>query len=158
MENDSGKELEVINRQIKDLVGIYRNAVGRLGMSENELWIWYALLNVEGSCSQQDICAAWSLNKQTVNTIVSHLVRKGYVFLEMIPGTRNRKEIRLTASGRAYAERAVLPLLEVERRAMEKLSSGERSACTAAFRKYIGFLRAEICGIEEKRGEKGLTP
>lgn len=127
-------------------------------MSENELWVWCALLNTEGSCSQQDICSAWSLNKQTVNTIVSNLVRKGFAFLEAIPGTRNRKEIRLTASGRDYAERVVRPLFEVERRAMDKLSSGERSACTAAFRKYIGFLRAEICGFEEKRGGKEIAP
>lgn len=157
VEEDSGKQLEVINQQIKDLVGIYRNAVSRLGMSENELWIWYSLLFMEGRYSQQDICAMWSLTKQTVNSIISNMVRKGFVLLEMIPGSRNRKEIRLTQAGEDYGESVVRPLFEVERRAMEKLSSGERRACTAAFRKYIAFLRAEICGFEEKHGEKGMV-
>ena len=47
MEDNSVKQLEVINQQIKDLVGIYRGAVSRLGMSENELWIWYTLITVD---------------------------------------------------------------------------------------------------------------
>lgn len=43
--------------------------------------------------SQQDICNAWSLSKQTVNSIVSNMVKKGYVYLEMVPGSKNRKFI-----------------------------------------------------------------
>ncbi len=148
MEDDSKKQLESINQQIKDLVGIYRGAVSRLGMSENELWIWYSLIFMDGDYSQQDICVMWSLSKQTVNTIISNLVRKGFAFLEAIPGTRNRKEIRLTQAGKDYGESVVRPLFEVERRAIERLSAGERMACNAAFGKYIGFLREEMYGTD----------
>ena len=144
MRSDSKKQLEAINQQIKDIVGLYRNAVGRLGMSENELWVWYTLIFMDGGHSQQDICGMWSLSKQTVNTIISNMVRKGFATLEMIPGTRNRKEIGLTKAGRDYGESIVRPLFEVEKRAIEKLSAEERSACTAAFAKYVGFLREEI--------------
>ncbi len=157
MENDSGKALEVFNQQIKDLVGIYREALSGLGMSENEFWIWYSLLLMEGSFTQQDISVMWSLSKQTVNTIISNMVRKGFASLEVIPGTRNRKEIRLTKAGRDYGERAVRPIFEVERRAIEKLSHGERAACMAAFHKYIGFLRAEIRRRDGPRGEEGMA-
>ncbi len=152
MDDSSAKQLEAINRQIMDLVGIYRAAVGRLGMSENELWIWYSLIAADRDCSQQDICAMWSMSKQTVNTIISNMARKGLVSLEMIPGTRNKKKIRLTVSGREYGERVVRPLFEVERRAIEKLSDDERTACTAAFRKYISFLRAEMGTLADERG------
>ena len=104
MGESTKKQTEVINQQIKDLVGIYRTVVGRLGMSENEFWIWYALIVMGGSYTQQDICLMWSLSKQTVNTIISNMVRKGYASLEAIPGTRNRKEIHLTETGKAYGE------------------------------------------------------
>lgn len=157
MEDDSKKQLEAINLQIKDLVGIYRSAVSRLGMSENELWVWYSLILMDGDYSQQDICIMWSLSKQTVNTIISNMVRKGYAFLEPIPGTRNRKEIRLTKAGKDYGESVVRPLFEVERRAIEKLSWGERTACTGAFKKYIGYLREEMCELSVRNGERGAV-
>ena len=82
MGESTKKQTEVINQQIKDLVGIYRTVVGRLGMSENEFWIWYALIVMGGSYTQQDICLMWSLSKQTVNTIISNMVRKGYASLD----------------------------------------------------------------------------
>ncbi len=152
MKDDSKKQLETMNQQIKDMVGIYRNAVGRLGMSENELWIWYTLIVMDGDYSQQDICGMWSMSKQTVNTIISNMVRKGFASLEVIPGTRNRKEIRLTKAGRGYGEVVVKPLFEVERRAIEKLSEDERTACITSFSKYIGFLKEEMSGYGCKRG------
>ena len=157
MKDDSKKQLEAINQQIKDVVGLYRNAVSRLGMSENELWIWYSLIIMDGEYSQQDICGMWSLSKQTVNTIISNMVRKGFASLEVIPGTRNRKEIRLSKAGKDYGESIVRPLFEVEQRAIEKLSVEERMACTAAFSKYIGFLREEMCGYEDKNRQKEIV-
>ena len=93
-------QLEIINQQMKQLTGIYKTAVSNLGISENEFWIWYALINMEDSLSQQDICDIWSFSKQTVNTIISHMVKNNYATLEVVPGSRNRKNIRLTEEGR----------------------------------------------------------
>ena len=75
----------------------------------------------------------------------------------MIPGTRNKKEIHLTRAGREYGERAVMPLFEVERRAIGKLSPEEMAACTAAFRKYIGFLREEMGMPEDRPGKQAAV-
>ena len=157
MTGDSKGQLDAINKQIKDVVGLYRTAVSHLGMSENELWIWYSLIIMDGEYSQQDICVMWSISKQTVNSIISNMVRKGFVSLEAIPGSRNRKEIRLTQSSREYGESVVRPLFEVERRAIEKLTLEERVACTSAFRKYISFLREEMCGYETREKRKGVV-
>lgn len=139
------EQLEVIDQQIKDLVGIYRNAVARSGISENEFWIWYSLIIMGGDYSQQDISGMWSLSKQTVNTIISNMVKKEQIILEVIPGTRNRKAIRLTESGREYGESIVLPIASAEQRALDKLPLKERVACINALSKYISFLKEEIC-------------
>ncbi len=152
MGESTKKQTEVINQQIKDLVGIYRTVVGRLGMSENEFWIWYALIVMGGSYTQQDICLMWSLSKQTVNTIISNMVRKGYASLEAIPGTRNRKEIHLTETGKAYGESSVLPIFDAEQRAMEKLSYDERRVCSLTFGRYIGLLKEEMNASPSESG------
>ena len=138
------EQLEVIDQHIKDLVGIYRNAVARSGISENEFWIWYSLIIMGGDYSQQDISGMWSLSKQTVNTIISNMVKKEQIILEVIPGTRNRKAIRLTESGKKYGESIVLPIASAEQRALEKLPLKERVDCINALNKYISFLKEEI--------------
>ena len=50
--------------------------------------------------TQQEICNACFLPKQTVNTAIAGLAQKGLVELELIPGPRNKKRILLTDAGR----------------------------------------------------------
>lgn len=148
MDSSTKEQIEVINRQIKELVGIYRGSVGHSGISENEFWIWYTLIVKDGEYSQQDICSFWSLPKQTVNTIVKHMVRKGLATLAVVPGTRNRKVIRLTEAGREYGESLVSSISEAESRAFIMLPEADRRACPAILGKYIDLLKGEIYGTE----------
>lgn len=117
MNHTTKEQLEMINQQMKELAGIYRTAVSSLGISENEFWIWYALISMEEELSQQDICGMWAFSKQTVNTIISHMVKNNYVTLEVVPGTRNRKNIHLTEKGREFGESVIVPISNAEVRA-----------------------------------------
>ena len=138
------EHINSINRQFKEITGLYRSAISKTGIAENEFWIWYALIIMGGGCSQQDICTTWSLSKQTVNTIIINLTKRGLLFLEVVPGTRNRKNICLTDEGRKYGESLVLPVFKAEQAAFEQLTETERNACTAALGKYIDFLKEKI--------------
>lgn len=142
--NNIKKQVEVINQQLKELVGIYRGAVSHLNISDNEFWIWYSLIMMDGEYSQQDICNMWSFSKQTVNTIIAHFVKKELITLEIVPGTRNRKIIRLTEEGRKYGERIVLPVAEAEQSAFEKLPGEDKNAFTCVLGKYIEILKGEF--------------
>ena len=143
--NQSYKEqVELINKQIKEMVGIYRDAVRHLNISESEFWIWYTLVAMDGNYTQQDICSVWSLPKQTVNTIITHMKLKKYAYLEAIPGTRNHKVIRLTDEGRRYGEKIVLPISMAEEKAFEKISPDEFALVTNIFGKYIEIIREEF--------------
>ena len=144
MSGEFKEYLELINQQIKELVGIYRGAVSRSGISENEFWVWYSLVAGDDEYSQQDICSTWSLSKQTVNTIVMHMAQKGFVTLEVVPGTRNRKNIRLTQAGREYGESIVTPISRAEQKAFKKLPLENWVACAHAFGQYIDALKEEI--------------
>ncbi len=144
MEMNIKAQLELINQQIKELVGIYRGAVSESGISENEFWIWYSLVILEGDYAQQDICGLWSLSKQTVNTIIARMVQEGHAVLEVVPGTRNRKLIRLTEAGREYGERLVNPIFAAEVRAIGRLQDEERRACLSVMNKYIAILKEEL--------------
>lgn len=86
----------------------------------------------------------WSLSKQTVNTIVSNMVQKNFATLEIVPNTKNRKNICLTESGRQYGEKMIMPVYAAEQRAVARLSGEELTACTALLEKFIVTLKEEI--------------
>ena len=137
-------ELEIVTQQLKELSSTYREAVAQIGISENEYWIWYTLVLTDREYSQRDICLAWSFAKQTVNTIVTNMVQKGYAVLEVVPGSRNRKIIRLTKTGREYGESIVMPIYSAGQRAIERLSPEEFIAGSAALKKFITMLKEEM--------------
>lgn len=144
MEINYRAHIEQINKQIKELLGIYREAVKRLDISESEFWVWYTLVAMEGDFTQQDICALWSLPKQTVNTAIAHMRLRRYATLEAVPRTRNRKIIRLTAEGRKYGERLVGPISRAEQRALARVKPEELQLVNDAFGKYINSIREEM--------------
>lgn len=150
MNQKTNEQYGIIIQQVKELVGIYRGVISHFGISENEFWIWYTLIIMKGEYSQQDICSMWSLSKQTVNTIIIHMVQKNFAYLEMVPGTRNRKNIRLTKAGREYGEIIVRPVSDAEQRTLSRLPVDDCIACTAVLDSYIGIFREEIYGTEDK--------
>lgn len=72
------------------------------------------------------------------------MTKKGYVYLETVPGTRNRKIIHLTEEGRIYGEKIVMPIYQAEQKCLEKMTEQERCVYIQLFGKYINFLREEI--------------
>ncbi len=138
------EQIELINQQAKELAGLYKNICSELNISENEFWVWYALMTIKGDCSQQEICSSWSLSKQTVNTVITNLMKKGYLYLEVIPGTRNRKRILLTEEGRQYGSSIITPVVNAERRVLEQVSYEEREAAIRSFIHYTALMRNEL--------------
>lgn len=144
MKEQTKQQLENLNQQIKELSGIYHQAAVRLGISDNEFWVWYTLFVMGEKYSQQDICEIWSLPKQTVNSIVMNMVKKELIKLEVVPGTRNRKLLILTDNGKSYGEAVVRPIFEAEYRTIARLTEEERQLCISLLGKYIRYLREEL--------------
>lgn len=146
LSEDINMQIQALNQQFKELAAIYHQAAMKCGISDSEFWVLYALLVLDAEYSQQDICDRWSLPKQTVNSVITNLVKKGYVFLEIIPGTRNKKIIRLTQTGKEFADHTISYIIQAELRAAAKLSHQERETYIALLAKYSTLLQEEIVG------------
>ena len=144
MEKDVRKSLEGLNQQMRELTAIYHRMAGKYGISDGEFWVWYTLLLFDGELSQQDICEMWFLPRQTVNSAVSGMVRRGDVRLEAMPGTRNKKIIHLTPKGKQYGEGIFRGIYKAEQRAVEKMTPRERQDCADALSKYVHSLKEEL--------------
>ena len=105
---------------------LYRGAAAAFGLSDCSMWVLYYLQSAEEPLSQQDLIELMLFPKQTINSAVAGLAKNGYVTLEMIPNTKNRKRILLTDEGRAFAERTVLRMIQAEERAVSEMSDIKR--------------------------------
>lgn len=137
MESSKKEKIEALYNRINKISSLYHSMVMKTGVSDNEFWIWYTLIAIGGEHTQQSICAAWSLSKQTVNTIVSAMVKKGYATLEKAPDNRSRKIIRLTDTGLAHGRKIIGPLASIEENAFDMLSNEELDTCIFIFSRFV---------------------
>ena len=143
--DDKVRELiDIINNRIKKLNSLYHMAAIKSNISDGEVDIWSVLLNTDDEFSQQDLCETLSLPKQIINSLVSGLIKKGFVFLEHAQGSRNRKIIRLTDKGRRYGNERIKWIFETEQRAMEDTDPQEMQVYIIMLEKYIKCFRKEI--------------
>lgn len=96
------------------------------------------MYHVDSNCryTPNDLCSEWSIPKQTINTAVAALQKKGVAFLSPIPGTRNKKNIAFTEFGRDFAEKTVGILRMAELDALAELSPEERELYIRLNEKY----------------------
>ena len=137
-------QIDTINQRLKELNSLYHIAAMKSDITDGEISIWSALLESDGVYSQQDISDLLFLPKQTVNSIISNLVKKGFVYLEHVSGTRNRKVICLTEVGRDYGESKVRWIFQAEERALEQTDPEQVQACIEMIEKYISHLKREF--------------
>lgn len=102
--------------------------------------ILYFASDEETVLTQQEICNACFLPKQTVNTAIAGLAQKGLVELELIPGTRNKKRMD---AGRELEKNTTDRLRGAEIRAYGKLSAEELNSYLEMTRKLTAALREE---------------
>jgi len=144
MDGTPRSQIDIINQKIKEINSIYHSAATKAGISDGELCIWSVLLNSDKEYSQQDICELLSLPRQTVNSIVSNLIKKGLIYLEHVPGTRNCKVIRLSEEGRIFGNEKIMWIFRAEQDAMKKTDAQEVEAVISMLEKYITHFRREI--------------
>lgn len=142
MEMNTNERIELVNKAIREFMLIYRAAIKRSGIAENEFRIWYTLIVIGGDCSQQDICDMWSMPKQTANSIISRMVQMNYVELEF--AVKNRKVIRLTETGKKYGESIALPISNAEQRAFMNLHTEDQKLFIGSLSRYVAVMRRRI--------------
>ena len=80
------------------------------------------------------------------------MIKKGWIALEGIPGTKNRKNIVLTDTGRLFCETVIGQTRQIEQTAFSKITETERKLFISLFRKTNQLMREEY----EKR--RALEP
>lgn len=144
MTNELKKQIETIMIRMKELDAVYHAAALKAGIPYGEFCVWSALINKEQEYSQQELADLLSFPIQTINSIITNLKKRELVYLEHVPGSRNKKVIRMTEKGKEYGKDKILWILKAEQKAMEEADVEEVKAGILMLEKYILSLRKHL--------------
>ena len=104
--------LEITNRQFNECNALYHAAAQRCGLSDAAFWTLYALVTSCEPLTQNRIAMDWGIPKQTLNSAVAAMVKKGLVEKGMCrqrgDSGYHRRTLGLTTLGRARAKLLVM--------------------------------------------------
>lgn len=125
----------------KEFASIYRRIASCFGISECAMWVMYYLSLSDKELTQQDLQELLMFPKQTINSAVINLEKKGYLHLEMIPGTKNLKKISYTEKGTDLAEQTVRKVIKAEMKAVQSIGIMNVELYLAMHEDYIRELK-----------------
>lgn len=137
------KQMTEINRLRNELDCLYHNIAQNFGITDTIFWIFSVLSDMEMDISQADLCNNWYYSKQTINSAVSTMIKKGWIELETIPNTRNKKRIILTETGEDFCHMVIGETVEIELAAYSEFTQDERENFIRMFEKMNGYMRKE---------------
>lgn len=115
----------------------------------------FLVLNVlyyaKDGMTQKDICSRTFHSKQTANLIVKNLRGEGYVTLVENVDDKRNKTVKLTDSGRAYAEKPVKHITWAEDTAMSMFTQQEQEQLIALSRRFTQNLTNLVRESEDEQ-------
>ena len=136
--------LEITNRQFNECNALYHAVAQRYGLSDAAFWVLYALRTTHEPQTQNRMAAEWGQPKQTLNSAVAAMVKKGLVELCPGNGAHSGKIVTLTDEGRALAARTVEPVIAAEQQAMTRQGLAEVEQNCRLTQRYLECLRQEF--------------
>lgn len=121
--NKQDEYLTQLSTQEKKFNKLYRSVITKFGFADCTMWVLYFLCSSDVPLSQQDLIEKMMFPKQTINSAVKGLLEKGLIKLEVIAGTRNKKNIILTDSGLKTVNETVKKLRLAEIQAIKKMGT-----------------------------------
>lgn len=101
---------------------VYDRCAKRHGLTVNELFVLDILWFAPDGCTQKEVSERLSVNKQTINAIITRFDKQGFISYAQVQEDRRNKRIVLTDSGRAYAKSIIPPAADAENLAMADMS------------------------------------
>ncbi|MGL5514759.1 MAG: MarR family winged helix-turn-helix transcriptional regulator, partial [Sporomusa sp.] len=82
--------------------------------------------------------------KQSVNLIIKTFLKQGYIEMKEIDSDRRIKALKLSKSGRAYADKVMEKLYQADEAAFKQLTDEERQAIVEIMKKMEQGFREKL--------------
>lgn len=131
-----------------ELEAIYHEAAMKLGLSDSNALILYALYNNNGQCALYDLVSYTGVSKQTMNSALRKLESEGIVGSESLDG--RKKTLFLTDAGKVLAEQTVAKIVQIEEEIFHSWPAEECEQFFSLMQKYIDQFRSSTKKLEEQ--------
>lgn len=113
--------LDEYNRTWKNLNRVYSAYAKKIGMSDCEFLILYALYTVPET-AQKELGDELAMPKQTVSAVLSSLGKRGLIKTVFEKGSKKSKTVSLTNKGRIEIAPLFEPVLDAEKTALNEIA------------------------------------
>ena len=135
-------KLRHINGMLSEISSIYEKLLLAKNVPEGVFVVMSSILDLGEGCLQKDISATNYVNKKTVNSTIKKLQKEE--FIELKAGKYPNMHIYLTNKGREYMRNNIIPIVEVESKALELMPVSEFETLVESYRKYIDNFREHV--------------
>lgn len=105
---------------------------------------------------QKDIVESYGMPKQTVNTVITELQKKGYIQLIQDKNDKRSKIIILTDEGIEYAEKIVTPLLNCEKEVLSEMGKERVELLIDTLHQYAELFEQKMNESTQKEKYGGI--
>lgn len=131
--------MKELNKQYRETDRIYHEISVKAGLSDSAFMILYAIAELGDGCQQKDIADIYCFSRQTINSSILGLQRKG--ILQLKKGNGRDQHISLTAEGQQFIEEKIYPVMELENSIFDELTEQESEVYLRIMQKTIRLLR-----------------
>ena len=137
------KEFNIVNGMIN---GYYHEAALKLGLSDVEMNILYALCMEGSGCYQSLLYKNTGLTRSTVNTVIRRFEKAELMYLKN--GKGRNTCVFLTEKGERFLKETVQKIVDLEAYIFSNWTDEERSLFLKLNKKYADDLKAGIDRME----------
>lgn len=136
------KEMKELNKQYRETDRIYHEISMKAGLSDSAFMILYAITELGDGCQQKDIADIYLFSRQTINSSILGLQRKG--ILQLNKGNGRDLHISLTEKGQQFVEEKIYPVMELENSVFDELTEQESEVYLHLMQKTTRLLRDKV--------------
>ncbi len=133
-----------IGYEIQQIDNAYAAYAGKTDVSYLTLTVLRLISDMNGTCTQKDISDNCDASKQSVNAVISSLLKKEYIILTEQTSDRRKKCISLTEKGKTYADSILGPLEQIEENAAADLPLSDMETALDTLRKFSALLQRQV--------------
>ena len=141
-------KLRHINGMLSEISSIYEKLLSSKNVPEGVFIVMSSILDLGEGCLQKEISEISYLNKKTVNSTIKKLQKEEFICLQA--GKYPNMHIYLTDKGREYMNTKIIPIIEVESKALELMPPSEFETLVESYRKYIDNFREHVDMFSER--------
>ena len=141
-------KLRHINGMLSEISSIYEKLLSSKNVPEGVFIVMSSILDLGEGCLQKEISEISYLNKKTVNSTIKKLQKEDFIKLQA--GKYPNMHIYLTDKGKEYMRENIIPIIEVESKALELMPANEFATLVKSYKKYIDNFREHVKMFAER--------